>query len=156
MSMIRDSELRTLLVDGKFDEFNERAGDAPPDLENTHLRGFDLREADLSHANLLDAYLRFADLRGLDLLYAEMDGASIQGAKISGTRFPRNLTIEEISFSLQHGTRMRTTRTVAAPAAVDAPEPVANAEEAAEAVDSEVDGGGETEPPSADATGENA
>jgi hypothetical protein len=29
MPLVHESELRLLLVDGKFDEFNERAGNAP-------------------------------------------------------------------------------------------------------------------------------
>ena len=108
--MITESELRTLLIDGKFDEFNERAGQEPPDLENLVLRGADLRQADLSHANLRGAYLRNADLRGVDLSHANLDGASIHDAQISGALFPRDLPAAEICMSLHEGTRLRAPR----------------------------------------------
>ncbi|MFO7636044.1 MAG: GNAT family N-acetyltransferase [Clostridia bacterium] len=36
-----------------------------------------------------------------------LDGASINAAKVSGTLFPRELSAEEITLSLLHGTRMR-------------------------------------------------
>jgi hypothetical protein len=110
MSLVRDSELRLLLIDGKLDEFNEKAGENPPDLERAWLRGVDLREADLSHANLRGAYLRAADLRGVDLLHADLEEASIQGARVSGARLPRNLEATEVMLSLVHGTRLRTRR----------------------------------------------
>ncbi len=110
MSLIRDSELRLLLVDGKIDEFNRRVGEEPPYLENTDLRSTDLTGANLLHANLRGAYLRNADLRGVDLFHADLDGASIQGARISGTRFPPNLSAAEIGLSHHLGVRMRITR----------------------------------------------
>ena len=103
----RSTELRNLLVEGKTDEFNERAREDAPDLENAGLRGIDLRGADLSHANLRGAYLRSADLRGVDLIYADLDGASLLGARVSGARFPRTLAPAEIDLSLRHGTRLR-------------------------------------------------
>lgn len=107
MPMDRSAELRELLVEGKIEEFNERAGESAPELENAGLRGLDLRGADLSHANLRGAYMRNTDLRGVDLLYADLDGASIHGARIGGTRFPRNLSAAEIDLSLRQGTRLR-------------------------------------------------
>jgi hypothetical protein len=116
MELIRDSELRMLLLDGKIEEFNQRAEDEPPNLESVDLRTVDLRGANLLHAKLRDAYLRNADLRGVDLLYADMDGASIQGARVSGVRFPRDLTAEEIVLSLREGTRIRAQRDPAPPA----------------------------------------
>jgi len=85
MSLVRDSELRLLLVDGKVDEFNEKAGENPPDLERAWLRGVDLREADLEEA-------------------------SLQGARVSGLRLPRNLDATEVMLSLVQGTRLRTRR----------------------------------------------
>lgn len=107
MELVHDSELRILLYDEKIDEFNRLAGEDPPDLENTALRGLDLRRADLSHANLRGAYLRNADLRGVDLRHADLEGASIQGARISGALFPANLAADEIALSVDRGTRMR-------------------------------------------------
>jgi len=110
MELIRDSELRLLLVDGKIDEFNARLEDEPANLENVDLRSIDLREANLSHANLRGAYLRNADLRGVDLYYADLEGASIHDARLAGCRFPSTLTAEEIQLSRSLGCRMRTTR----------------------------------------------
>ncbi len=106
----RESELRTLLMDGKYEEFNARAAEEPPDLEGVDLRGVDLRPADLSRANLRQAYLRFADLRGLDLFRADLEGASMKEAKVSGVCFPLNLDAAEIALSLAHGTRLRSRR----------------------------------------------
>ncbi len=110
MSLIHDSKLRLLLLDGKVDEFNRLTEDEPADLANTDLRMADLRGANLRHANLRGAYLRNADLRGVNLLYSDMDGSSIHGARISGTLFPRDVGPREILLSLQQGTRIRTRR----------------------------------------------
>ncbi len=110
MSLILDSKLRLLLIDGKVDEFNRITEDEPADLANTDLRMADLRGANLRHANLRGAYLRNADLRGVNLLYADMDGSSIHGSRISGTLFPRDVGPREILLSLQQGTRIRTRR----------------------------------------------
>ena len=115
MPFSRDSELRDLLLEGKIDEFNQRAEEAPPDLENLDLRSLDLRGANLQHANLRDAYLRSADLRSVDMLYADLDGASLRGARLSGTRFPRNISADEISLSFHEGTRIRADRPASPP-----------------------------------------
>jgi uncharacterized protein YjbI with pentapeptide repeats len=48
-----------------------------------------------------------ADLRGVDFSKACLVGASINGARISGGFFPVELSANEISLSIQHGTRMR-------------------------------------------------
>jgi uncharacterized protein YjbI with pentapeptide repeats len=109
MTEFRDTELRSLIIDGKVAEFNALAAETPPDLENTSLRGADLRSFDLSHANLRGAYLRTADLRGCDLFWADLEGASLHDARISGARFPRSLTPDEIRMSVELGTRLRTT-----------------------------------------------
>ncbi len=90
MSLVRDSQLRMLLIEGKIDEFNRQAEEEPPNLESTDLRA--------------------ADLRGLDLLHADLDGANIQAARISGTRFPPSLPAAEISVTNQLGVRMRAGR----------------------------------------------
>jgi len=110
MSLIRDSKLRLLLTEGKIDEFNRLAEEEAPNLENTDLRAADLRGANLLHANLRNAYLRNADLRGVDLFYADLDGASIHATHMGGTRFPPNLSAEEISLSYHQGVRLRVTR----------------------------------------------
>jgi uncharacterized protein YjbI with pentapeptide repeats len=110
MELIRESELRNLLLEGKIEEFNERVAEEPPDLEGVDLRTVDCRGANLLHANLRNAYLRNADLRGLDLLYADLDGASVQGARVSGVRFPRDVPADEVQLSLQQGTRIRCSR----------------------------------------------
>ena len=110
MELIRDSELRMLLLDGKVEEFNARVEEEPADLENTALRSMDLRGANLLHANLRGAYLRNADLRGVDLFHADLEGASLHQARVSGTRFPPNLSANEILLSVRLGTRMRITR----------------------------------------------
>ncbi len=107
MGLVRDSELRGLLLDGKIEEFNQLAGENPPDLRSVDLRGVDLKGADLMHANLEGAYLRNADLRGADLRYANLDGASLHGARIGGVLFPKELPAHEILLSLREGTRLR-------------------------------------------------
>ena len=110
MSLVRDSQLRMLLIEGKIDDFNRQAEEEAPNLESTDLRGTDLRGANLLHANLRNAYLRNADLRGVDLFHADLEGASIQSARLSGTRFPLNLPAAEISISCHLGVRMRAER----------------------------------------------
>ena len=107
MPLIRESELIRLLREDRFEEFNERARQTPPDLENADLRMLDLRPACLVKATLRGAYLRNADLRGVDLSDADLTGASIHDARISGCFFPPSLPAEEISLSLAQGTRMR-------------------------------------------------
>ena len=78
----------------------------------------DLTSCDFRHLNLqgliakgLDfsnSYFRQADLRGIDFSQCvRLRGASIHGAKISGVYLPAPLSAEEITLSLQHGTRMR-------------------------------------------------
>jgi len=46
-------------------------------------------------------------LPGVDFSKACRVGASINGARISGGFFPVELNANEISLSIQHGTRMR-------------------------------------------------
>ena len=97
-----------LLREGMITEFNSRrkAGEVC-ELRGADLRGLDLRDLDAEGLDLRDCYLRHADLRGVDLTRAMLEGASISSAKISGTYFPAELTAEEITLSLVHGTRMR-------------------------------------------------
>jgi uncharacterized protein YjbI with pentapeptide repeats len=107
MALDQVSELVCLLREDKIDDFNERAKQAPPQLENADLRMMDLRRADLVKANLRGAYLRNADLRGVDLSDADLAGASLHDARISGCLFPPSIPAEEIVLSMSHGTRMR-------------------------------------------------
>ena len=53
------------------------------------------------------SYFRPADLRGVDSRRANLEGASINNAQISGAYFPPELSPEEITLYLTHGTRMR-------------------------------------------------
>ncbi len=78
-----------------------------PSLRGADLCGMDLREIASCGLDMRDCHLRRTDLRGVDLSSALLDGASIGGAKISGTLFPKQLSAEEITLSLVHGTRMR-------------------------------------------------
>ena len=103
-----DDPLYRLLRHGEVDEFNaKRAGGEACNLRGTDLRGVDLRGLDARGLDLGGCYLRQADLRGLDLSETNLRGASISGAKISGVLFPIELSAEEITLSLTHGTRMR-------------------------------------------------
>ncbi len=103
-------EMYTLLRDEKIDEFNaKRAEGKACDLSGMHLRNFDLKKIDADGIDFSGASLHGADLRGLNMSSCRMDGASIRNAKVSGTLFPKNLSAPEITLSLIHGTRMRTT-----------------------------------------------
>ena len=105
---IKNDPLYLLLRAGGIKEFNQRksAGEAC-DLTGCDFRNVDLRGIDASGLNFSDGYFHQTDLRGIDLRQANMEGASLNGARISGTYFPSQLTAEEISLSLLHGTRMR-------------------------------------------------
>ncbi|MES9858397.1 MAG: pentapeptide repeat-containing protein [Sedimenticola sp.] len=103
-----NNPLYNLLKSGHVEAFNQHRKDGETcDLQGANLRGFDLREIDTEELDLSDCYLHQADLRGLDLSNTPMEGASISGARIAGTYFPVTLSAEEITLSLQHGTRMR-------------------------------------------------
>lgn len=109
--IINDDPLYQLLREGEVDEFNQRrkAGEHC-DLRGCDLRGLDLRKLDAKDLDLSDSYLRQADLRGVDFSLTCLEGASVNGAKISGTYFPPELSAEEITLSLLHGTRMRSSK----------------------------------------------
>lgn len=108
---IKDDPMYQLLRSGEVSEFNRlRAEGKMCDLRNTDLRGLDLRDLDARGLDLRDCYFRQSDLRGVDFTQTQLEGASINGAKISGTFFPMELSPEEITLSLLHGTRMRYTR----------------------------------------------
>jgi len=101
-------ELRQLLIDGHIEKFNrQRPRGEAVDLRGLDLRHTDLRTLDTDGLDLGNCHLRQVDLRGLDLRNCNLEGASIASARISGTYFPSELSAEEISLSLQHGTRMR-------------------------------------------------
>ncbi|MCB1869745.1 MAG: pentapeptide repeat-containing protein [Gammaproteobacteria bacterium] len=103
-----DDPLYRLLREGLVEEFNRRRRDGDEcDLRACDLRSLDLRKLDAAGMDLRDCYLRQADLRGVDLTHTNLEGSSINGAKISGTLFPVELSAEEITLSLLHGTRMR-------------------------------------------------
>ena len=105
---IKDDAMYRLLREGKIAEFNERKSRG----ESCNLTGADFRSIDLTgiEADGLDfsnCYFRMSNLRGIDFSNANLEGASIHGAQISGAYFPAQLTADEISLSLEHGTRMR-------------------------------------------------
>lgn len=104
----KDSEMYRLLRDENIEEFNRRreAG------EKVDLAGADFRNLKLSGINadgldFSNCYFRSSDLRGINFSNCNLKGASIHDAQISGVFFPISLRAEEISLSLEHGTRMR-------------------------------------------------
>jgi len=105
---ISDDPMYRLLREGAVDDFNaRRATGETCDLTGCDFRTLDLRELDARGLDLGNCYFRQADLRGLDLSETNLEGSSINAAKISGVYFPRELSAEEITLSLVHGTRMR-------------------------------------------------
>lgn len=106
--IINDDPMYQLLREGKIKEFNERRekGEAAA-FSGYDFRGLDLKGLRAKELDLSNCYFRQADLRGIDFSEANLDGASINGSKVSGTLFPRQLSAEEITLSLMHGTRMR-------------------------------------------------
>jgi uncharacterized protein YjbI with pentapeptide repeats len=105
---IKDDPMYRLLREGEVDEFNARhaAGEAC-DLRGCDFRTLDLRKLHARGLDLRDCYFRQADLRGVDFSEANLEGASINAAKISGAYFPHELSADELTLSLTHGTRMR-------------------------------------------------
>lgn len=107
--IISHDPLYRLLRDGQIEQFNQRvkSGEVADltscDFRHTNLQGLIADKLDLSNG-----YFRQADLRGIDFRACKsLEGASIHGAKISGVYFPEALSPEEITLSLQHGTRLR-------------------------------------------------
>lgn len=97
-----------LLREGNIKEFNAvKAGGDKADLTGCDFRTVDLRGLDAQGLDFSNCYFRQADLRGVDFRQCRLEGASINAAKISGTYFPDELSAEEITLSLLHGTRMR-------------------------------------------------
>ena len=100
--------LYRLLRDGHIVDFNEKKSHgATTDLKHCDFRGVDLRGLDAAGLDFSGGYFRQTDLRGIDFSTSRLEGASINAAKISGTYFPVELTAEEITLSLLHGTRLR-------------------------------------------------
>lgn len=103
-----DDVMYLMLRDGRIAEFNDsKAKGTAIDLVNCDFRGLDLRGMDAEGLDLSGAYFRQADLRGVDLSRCRLEGASIHATKISGAYFPAELSADEITLSLLHGTRMR-------------------------------------------------
>jgi uncharacterized protein YjbI with pentapeptide repeats len=97
-----------LLRDGKVKEFNHRKSQAGRvKLNDCDFRHVDLRGIEAAGVDFRNSYFRNADLRGVDLSQSSLEGASISGARISGVLFPTDLSAEEISLSVNHGTRLR-------------------------------------------------
>ncbi|VAX08314.1 Pentapeptide repeat family protein [hydrothermal vent metagenome] len=105
---IKSDPIYQLLRTEKIAEFNERTAQGEScDLRSSDFRGIDLRGLNASGLDLRDCYFRQADLRGIDFREALMEGSNIAGAKISGAYFPPELSADELTLSLLHGTRMR-------------------------------------------------
>lgn len=103
-----DNPQYRMLREGHIKEFNEsRARGERTDLTYCDFRGIDLRGIIADGLDLTGCYFRQGDLRGVDFSSAVLEGASIHATKISGTYFPKELSPEEITLSLQHGTRLR-------------------------------------------------
>ena len=103
-----DEYLYRLLREGHIDAFNEaRERGESSDLTNCDFRGVDLRGMNADGLDLSGCYFRQADLRGIDFSSARLEGSSIHATKISGVYFPVELSADEITLSLIHGTRLR-------------------------------------------------
>jgi uncharacterized protein YjbI with pentapeptide repeats len=106
-----DDEAYKSLRAGELDTFHRITnGRKMVDFTGADLRGVDFRGVDVNKIILRDAYLRDADFRGADLRQVDFEGASIHNTRIAGAYFPENLTPTEIQLSMQHGTRLRTTK----------------------------------------------
>jgi uncharacterized protein YjbI with pentapeptide repeats len=107
----KQNKMYSFLQEDKIDEFNgARQAGEEVDLTNAKLRAFDLKGANLNGLDLSGAYFKNADLRGVDLSDCQLEGCSFFNAKISGVYFPVEVSPEEITLSLVHGTRIRISR----------------------------------------------
>ena len=105
---MKDNHLYHLLREGKINDFNHACAKGEvPDLINADMRGLSLQGLNADGLDLQGCYFRQADLRGIDFSKAKLDGASIHASKISGCLFPTELSADEITLSLSHGTCMR-------------------------------------------------
>lgn len=99
-----------LLREGHIKEFNAaRERGENSDLTQCNFRGIDLRGLNADNLDFSNCYFRQSDLRGINFSKARLEGASIHAAKISGAYFPPELSCDEITLSLIHGTCMRYT-----------------------------------------------
>jgi uncharacterized protein YjbI with pentapeptide repeats len=105
---ITQDPLYQLLRDEKITEFNEqRKAGVAAELSGCDFRGLDLREIDAAGLDLSNSYFRSADLRGIDFRETNIEGISISSCKISGCYFPKEVSVDEIRMSMEHGTRIR-------------------------------------------------
>ncbi len=105
---ISDDPLFTLLRTSQIEQFNtQRTAGKTCTLNGLDLSRTDLRGLIADGLDFSDCYFRMADLRGVDFRKAKLEGASFADANISGAYFPKELTAEEITLSLKHGTRVR-------------------------------------------------
>ena len=107
-----DEPVYQALMDGEIEILNRLLDEVDfIDLSNSNLVAADLRGIkDVRKLKLVGSRLRQADLRGLDLSENDLEGVTINGARISGTRFPDSISPEEIRLALEHGTRLRVSR----------------------------------------------
>lgn len=104
----KTDEMYMLLRHGEIAKFNElREQGRECDLRHADLRGVNLQKMNARGLDMSNGYLRQADVRGVNFTETILNGVSINSAKISGALFPIELSAEEITLSLLHGTRMR-------------------------------------------------
>jgi hypothetical protein len=109
---IRNIPKVELLFEENIEKFNQMAAEGKaPDLRNTNLSSMDLRQARLKGLDLSGCYFKGADLRGIDFSGCNLGGASMEKAKISGCLFPENVSLREIIYSVEMGTRIRVSHT---------------------------------------------
>lgn len=105
---VKKDPMYMLLREGKIADFNSRKAHGEKcDLTCCDFRGLDLRGLDASGIDFSHGYFRQTDLRGVDMSACKLEGASLNGARISGTYLPKELSADEITLSLLHGTRLR-------------------------------------------------
>jgi uncharacterized protein YjbI with pentapeptide repeats len=103
-----DAAFRCLRT-GDIEGFQKQSmGRSKIDFSDSDLRSADLRGFDLAKVVLRGCYMRDTDLRGLDLRHLDLEGCSFYHSKISGAYFPANLSVAEITASVQYGIRVRT------------------------------------------------
>ena len=105
---VKKDPMYMLLREGRMADFNSRKAHGEKcDLTGCDFRGLDLRGLEANGIDFSNSYFRQTDLRGVDMSTCKLEGASINGARISGAYFPKELSADEITISLLHGTRMR-------------------------------------------------
>ena len=108
----RDEDPMFVLIrDEKISEFNKKVAEgAEVDFTGRSFRGLDLRGVDVDGIDFSNSYFRNADLSGVNFSTCNLEGVSIRDANISGAFFPIDISADEISLSLQTGTRMRVSK----------------------------------------------